>query len=141
MNENLTVKKVIVTGASSGIGRAVAERFLGEGAHVALVARREYALKQVSARPSGGKAFVVAAAVVQLTPPLIVRQIVDGHLTPGKPEGLLPLALLYLGATAGAQGLTFAYGYVAALVAQGFKSVRTLAEREGLVFVEGIKPR
>ena len=30
---------------------------------------------------------------------------------------------------------------VAALEADGFKSVRTLAEREGLVFVEGIKPR
>jgi SAM-dependent methyltransferase len=28
-----------------------------------------------------------------------------------------------------------------ALQTQGFKSVRTLAEREGLVFVEGIKPR
>lgn len=29
----------------------------------------------------------------------------------------------------------------AALAAAGFRSVRTLAEREGLVFVEGIKPR
>jgi hypothetical protein len=28
-----------------------------------------------------------------------------------------------------------------ALEADGFTSVRTLAEREGLVFVEGIKPR
>jgi hypothetical protein len=28
-----------------------------------------------------------------------------------------------------------------AFEADGFKSVRTLAEREGLVFVEGIKPR
>jgi NAD(P)-dependent dehydrogenase (short-subunit alcohol dehydrogenase family) len=61
MNENTKVKKVIVTGASSGIGRAVAERFLGEGAHVALVARRENALQRVSARAGGGKAFVVAA--------------------------------------------------------------------------------
>jgi ubiquinone/menaquinone biosynthesis C-methylase UbiE len=30
---------------------------------------------------------------------------------------------------------------ITALQTQGFKSVRTLAEREGLVFVEGIKPR
>jgi SAM-dependent methyltransferase len=30
---------------------------------------------------------------------------------------------------------------IKALEADGFKSVRTLAEREGLVFVEGIKPR
>jgi hypothetical protein len=28
-----------------------------------------------------------------------------------------------------------------ALQAEGFKSVRTLAEREGLVFVEAVKPR
>jgi hypothetical protein len=28
-----------------------------------------------------------------------------------------------------------------ALQADGFKSVRTLAEREGIVFVEGVKPR
>lgn len=63
--------------------------------------------------------LVVAAAIVQLLPPLIVRQIIDGHLTVGKTDGLLSLALLYLAATAGAQALTFAYGYVAALVAQG----------------------
>ena len=60
MNEKITGKKVIVTGASSGIGRAVAERFLSEGSSVALVARRENALVQV-ARTNGGKAFVVAA--------------------------------------------------------------------------------
>jgi ubiquinone/menaquinone biosynthesis C-methylase UbiE len=30
---------------------------------------------------------------------------------------------------------------VAALTADGFKFVRTLAEREGLMFIEGIKPR
>lgn len=32
-------------------------------------------------------------------------------------------------------------GTNAALTADGFRSVRTLAEREGLVFVEGLKPR
>jgi NAD(P)-dependent dehydrogenase (short-subunit alcohol dehydrogenase family) len=61
MKEKTTVKKVIVTGASSGIGRAVAERFLGEGADVSVVARRKNALKQVSARATGGKAFVIGA--------------------------------------------------------------------------------
>jgi NAD(P)-dependent dehydrogenase (short-subunit alcohol dehydrogenase family) len=60
MNEKITGKKVIITGASSGIGRAVAVRFLSEGSKVALVARRENALEQV-ARANGGKAFVVAA--------------------------------------------------------------------------------
>ena len=60
MKENIKDKKVIITGASSGIGRAVADRFLSEGARVALVARREKALEQV-ARDNGGKAFVFAA--------------------------------------------------------------------------------
>ena len=63
--------------------------------------------------------LIIGAGLVQLTPALLVRQIVDGQLTPGKPQGLLSLGLLYLAATAGARALTFAYGYVAALVAQG----------------------
>jgi len=43
----------------------------------------------------------------------------------------------------GPSGPSFAAsgGVNAALEADGFKSVRTLAERDGLVFVEGIKPR
>ncbi|MFY9574586.1 MAG: SDR family NAD(P)-dependent oxidoreductase, partial [Blastocatellia bacterium] len=41
MNESFRDKRVIVTGASSGIGRATAERFLTESAHVALIGRRE----------------------------------------------------------------------------------------------------
>ncbi|HEX4346587.1 MAG TPA: hypothetical protein VHZ73_03400, partial [Vicinamibacterales bacterium] len=34
-----------------------------------------------------------------------------------------------------------AFDVVPLLDAQGFKAVRILAEREGLIFVEGIKPR
>jgi NADP-dependent 3-hydroxy acid dehydrogenase YdfG len=41
-------KKVIVTGASSGIGRATVERFLDEGHNVALVGRREKELNEIS---------------------------------------------------------------------------------------------
>ena len=62
MNENSTTKKVIVTGASSGIGRATAERFLNDGASVALVGRREHALQDVASRHAyGGNAFIIAA--------------------------------------------------------------------------------
>jgi NAD(P)-dependent dehydrogenase (short-subunit alcohol dehydrogenase family) len=53
-------KKVIITGASSGIGRATAELFLSQGASVALVGRRESALEEVAAS-SEGRAFVIAA--------------------------------------------------------------------------------
>jgi NAD(P)-dependent dehydrogenase (short-subunit alcohol dehydrogenase family) len=53
----------LVTGASSGIGRATAEKLSAEGAAVALVARREKELSEVAARISaaGGRAEVVAA--------------------------------------------------------------------------------
>ena len=55
-------KKVIVTGASSGIGRATAERFLKEGASVALVGRRETELREVASHhTNAGTPFVIVA--------------------------------------------------------------------------------
>ncbi len=67
-------KIVIVTGASSGIGKAVAQRFATEGASVVLAARSADALHQIVAdlTRSGAKAIAVptdvrdAAAVSQL---------------------------------------------------------------------------
>jgi NAD(P)-dependent dehydrogenase (short-subunit alcohol dehydrogenase family) len=37
MSDSLSGKVAIVTGAAGGIGRAITERFLAEGAHVALL--------------------------------------------------------------------------------------------------------
>lgn len=62
--------------------------------------------------------LVLAGALFELVPPVLIRRIVDDHLTAGNSEGLLLLALLYLGASALGQGLTFVYGYLAAAVAQ-----------------------
>ncbi|MBU2991798.1 SDR family oxidoreductase [Octadecabacter sp. 1_MG-2023] len=42
------MKSIIITGASSGIGRTVAEKFLAEGWTVGLIARREQALRDVA---------------------------------------------------------------------------------------------
>ncbi|MEK6409039.1 MAG: glucose 1-dehydrogenase [Acidobacteriota bacterium] len=62
MTENIIDCKVIITGASSGIGRATAVRFLGEGASVALVGRRETALEDIaSASANDEKAFIITA--------------------------------------------------------------------------------
>jgi NAD(P)-dependent dehydrogenase (short-subunit alcohol dehydrogenase family) len=54
-------KSVIVTGASSGIGRATAELLLRAGAQVALVARSRSALDRVAGSAEGGRAYVIAA--------------------------------------------------------------------------------
>ncbi|MCB2122109.1 MAG: SDR family NAD(P)-dependent oxidoreductase, partial [Rhodobacteraceae bacterium] len=39
---------IVVTGASAGIGRGVARRFLAEGWNVALLARRSEVLREVA---------------------------------------------------------------------------------------------
>jgi NAD(P)-dependent dehydrogenase (short-subunit alcohol dehydrogenase family) len=58
MNE----KRVLVTGASSGIGRATAELFLNEGATVTLVGRRREELEKIAGgRDRQEKAVVLAA--------------------------------------------------------------------------------
>ncbi len=66
--------------------------------------------------------LVLTGALFELLPPVLIRRIVDDHLAVGKSEGLLVLALLYLGAMALGQGLAFVYGYLAAAVAQGVLS-------------------
>lgn len=62
---SLTGKVALVTGASSGIGRASALLFAREGACVVLAARREDALDAVAAdiRATGGQALSVAGDV------------------------------------------------------------------------------
>ncbi len=60
-------KVVLVTGASSGIGRAAAAKFASEGAKVALVARRADVLTVVAHEigAKGGESQVIAADVTR----------------------------------------------------------------------------
>jgi NADP-dependent 3-hydroxy acid dehydrogenase YdfG len=55
---------VVITGASSGIGAVLAEQLAGQGASVALVARRKPELEAVAAR-CGGRAAVIVADVTR----------------------------------------------------------------------------
>ncbi len=63
--------------------------------------------------------IVFASAGLELVPPLVLKQIVDGHLTPGISQGLWLLAFFYLASVAGVQGLGFLTSYLTALTAQG----------------------
>ncbi len=72
---------------------------------------------------------VLAAAVVELVPPLVIRHVIDHNLTPRRTGGLAPAGLAYLAATAAVAVLTAGYGYLAATVAQ-----RALAGLRGRLF-------
>jgi NAD(P)-dependent dehydrogenase (short-subunit alcohol dehydrogenase family) len=63
----LSGKVALVTGASRGIGRAVAERFGAEGAEVILVGRTQGALEEVddAIRAAGGQASLVPADLAE----------------------------------------------------------------------------
>ena len=59
--QRLKDRIALITGASRGIGRAVAEKFAQEGAHVLLVARNRKALERVddAIRATAGKATLI----------------------------------------------------------------------------------
>jgi NAD(P)-dependent dehydrogenase (short-subunit alcohol dehydrogenase family) len=74
-------KTVIVTGSTSGIGRAAAEAFGREGASVVLVGRHETILTEVagSVRAAGGQTIACRADITAAdAPERIVRAALDG---------------------------------------------------------------
>ena len=69
-------KVVVVTGASSGIGRAAALGFSREGASVVLVSRDRAALEAVAAEAAGPTAVVAADVTADDTPARVVGEAV-----------------------------------------------------------------
>jgi short-subunit dehydrogenase len=65
MMKDLRNRTVVITGASAGVGRAIAHRFAKAGAHIGLIARDVAALNDVKAEVErfGGSAVVAAADV------------------------------------------------------------------------------
>lgn len=71
-----TLQQVIVTGASSGIGRATALRFGREGASVLVVGRDDAALREVAdaVQQEGGRSATFAADVTRADAPAAIVQ-------------------------------------------------------------------
>jgi NAD(P)-dependent dehydrogenase (short-subunit alcohol dehydrogenase family) len=67
MDRELTGKVAIITGATSGIGRATALRFAAAGASVALVGRNQYQLHRVAKEihEQGGEALLIRAELTE----------------------------------------------------------------------------
>jgi len=75
--DRLTRTTAVVTGASRGIGRAIAQALIDAGARVALIARNEIPLREVAER-SDGRGLAIACDVSIAAHVMSAVEIIDG---------------------------------------------------------------
>lgn len=72
-------------------------------------------------------ALVVGTSYTELLPPLILRDLVDNYLSRGVAEGILRIAVLYLGAMVATRAIQFALSYAVTVLGQNILfSIRML---------------
>ncbi|MHB1327538.1 MAG: SDR family oxidoreductase, partial [Gemmatimonadales bacterium] len=76
MPSPLNGKVIVITGASSGIGAAIAQRVTRDGATAILVARRSRTLQEVAERCNKGKVGRAIAITADVTSRDAVRRVV-----------------------------------------------------------------
>ena len=91
-------RRVIVTGASSGIGQATAVRFAREGWDVCLVARRKQLLDSIRSELSPGKHLVCAGPYEESATAERIREVVQTEW--GQIDALVNCAGVFMGADA-----------------------------------------
>lgn len=91
-------KRVIITGASSGIGKAAAFRFAQEGWDVCLVARREQLLKQIVSELPLGRHLICAGAYEDPITSQLIHEAVQSEW--GSLDTLVNNAGVYMSASA-----------------------------------------
>ena len=90
-------KRILITGASSGIGAACARRFASEGAHLTLWARRRDRLETLAQELRGAHAVDVRLAEVDVRDRAAVERAAKAELAAGAPDVLLNNAGLAAG--------------------------------------------
>lgn len=137
MTQSLREKIVVVTGASSGIGRAVARLFATEGARLALVARSTEKLKAL-AREIGGDTLVLTTDLA--LPAEVDRMIAAVLQRFGRVDVLMPNAGIFVPGPA-VEGDPDAWDHMLSVnVNSVFRAVRAvlpsmIAQRSGDILV------
>ena len=72
-------KVILITGGGSGIGRAIASRFLDMGAVVVIIGRREGILQQATSELGEKASYIVGDISESGTPNSIVEKVLKSH--------------------------------------------------------------